>query len=227
MAQACWICDLGSPQVIGGLKENKARKPPFFTINQWGSYGSAGMLLFNCGKLLIPYFSGCGYWCRTYCNLSFALDRVRLQDMSIFWVFVFFAWPLTTARLSKPSLYQWFECSELWARFPCFVSEGALSTKETPLFDPVFWRPHFAHASAKTKNRLQNLRWSWWADIRSSSPSFPWLCAVPCATQRNSTTAKLDFDKRHRDCITYSHCFFLCAITAPKLVCSGFVFSWA
>ena len=106
------------------------------------------MLLSTCGNLLIPsnsiiYFLVCGYWCHIYCNLSFALDRVRLQHMSIF--------PLTHVRLSKSSFYQWFECSELWARFPCFVSEGAFSTKETPLFDPVIWRPHFAHAPAKTK----------------------------------------------------------------------------
>ena len=34
------------------------------------------------------------------------------------------------------------------------------------------------------------------------------LCGALCYTE-NSTTAKLDFDKRHRDWITYSHCFFL------------------
>ena len=226
MAQACWICDLGSPQVIGGLKENKARKPPFFTINQWGSYGSAGMLLFNCGKLLIPYFSGCGYWCRTYCNLSFALDRVRVQDMSIFWVFVFLLgpWPPPGCPnhhsinglnvVSCEHVFHVLFLKELWVlkRLRCL----------TLFFGGPILHMHQPKQKQITKFEVKLVGGHPFIFTFLSMA----LCGALCYTE-NSTTAKLDFDKRHRDCITYSHCFFLCAITAPKLVCSGFVFSWA
>ena len=52
------------------------------------------------------------------------------------------------------------------------------------------------------------------------------LCGALCYTE-NSTTAKLDFDKRHRDYIDYFKSFpipFFHAITALKLVCRWFCF---
>ena len=52
------------------------------------------------------------------------------------------------------------------------------------------------------------------------------LCGALCYTE-NSTTAKLDFDKRHRDYIDYFKLFpipFFHTITALKLVCRWFCF---
>ena len=101
------------------------------------------------------------------------------------------------APCSKPMFFHTIHADVL-VHVLRYVFERACSTEENPLFDFSFGGAILPHPSGKTKTDYK-VR----GEVGGRTPAdlhlpFHGLCGALCYTE-NSTTAKLDFDKRHRD----------------------------